>query len=102
MLHTVLLSLHTILAFALIALVLIQKSRGADMMTPGGASQTLFGSQGSGSFITRLTAVIAFLFFAINLSFHVLSARQTRTTAMLLAAAANGSPAQSAAQHHAS
>ena len=92
MLQTVLLVSNTLVAFTLILLVLAQKGRGSDMMAPGGASQTFFGSQGSGSFITRLTGIIAFLFFAINLSLHVLSTRQMKQTESILASASHKPP----------
>ncbi|RUO80433.1 preprotein translocase subunit SecG [Idiomarina tyrosinivorans] len=58
-----------IVALALIGLVLIQQGKGADMGASfgSGASNTVFGSSGSGNFLTRSTAVLAVLFFVLSL-----------------------------------
>lgn len=59
--ETIILIAHVVLAVALIALVLIQQGKGAEAGAAfgSGASQTMFGSQGSGSFLGRMTAVMA-------------------------------------------
>lgn len=56
-------------AVGLVALVLLQQGKGADMGAAfgSGASQTLFGSRGTANFLTRTTAVLALLFFVANL-----------------------------------
>ena len=56
---------HVLAAVAIIGLVLIQQGKGADAGASfgGGASQTVFGSQGGGSFFGKLTAVFALVFF---------------------------------------
>ena len=53
----------------LIGMVLIQQGKGADMGASfgGGGSNTVFGSTGSGNFMTRTTAILATLFFVISL-----------------------------------
>ena len=67
---TVLLLIHIGVAAALIGMVLIQQGKGADMGAAfgSGASQTVFGSRGSGSFLTRTTAVLATVFFITSLT----------------------------------
>ncbi len=64
-----LLSLHIVAALGLISLVLIQHGKGADAGAAfgAGASATVFGSRGSGSFLTRMTAILATVFFATSL-----------------------------------
>ena len=59
--ETLILIAHVLLAIALIALVLLQQGKGAEAGAAfgSGASQTMFGSQGSGSFLSRVTAIIA-------------------------------------------
>jgi len=76
--QTVLLVLHIILAFSLIALILLQHGRGADTGAAfgSGASNTVFGARGSASFLSRTTGVLAVLFFANSLVLANLSARQ--------------------------
>ena len=67
---TVLLVIHVLLAIGLIALILVQHGKGADAGAAfgSGSSGTVFGSQGSASFLTRLTAVLATGFFITSLS----------------------------------
>jgi preprotein translocase subunit SecG len=66
---------HMICAFFIILLVLLQHGKGADMGSSfgAGASQTIFGSQGSGSFLTRITTIFALIFAitSISLSFFI-------------------------------
>jgi preprotein translocase subunit SecG len=66
---TVLLVLQVLMGIAIIALVLLQQGKGADMGAAfgAGASGTVFGAAGGGSFFTRATAVLAALFFANSL-----------------------------------
>ena len=68
--ETVILIVHVLAAIALIALVLLQQGKGADMGAAfgSGASSTVFGSQGSASFLTRGTAIAATVFFITSLS----------------------------------
>ena len=60
---------HALVALALIVLVLIQHGKGADVGASfgSGASQTIFGSQGSTSFLVKLTSVLAAIFFTTSL-----------------------------------
>jgi len=60
---------HVLAALALIGLVLIQHGKGADAGASfgGGGSNTVFGSGGSGNFLTRATAVFAVVFFVTSL-----------------------------------
>ena len=69
-LETVLLSLLVIDALALIALVLIQQGKGADVGAAfgSGSSNTVFGSSGGATAMTRLTAWLSIGFFAIAFS----------------------------------
>ncbi len=57
------------MGLSIIALVLLQQGKGADMGAAfgAGASGTVFGARGSGSFFTRATAVLATLFFVNSL-----------------------------------
>ncbi len=65
--ETILIFLLVIVAIALIALVLLQHGKGADVGAAfgSGASNTVFGSQGSGSFLMKLTLGLAAVFFVI-------------------------------------
>ncbi|MCK7546417.1 preprotein translocase subunit SecG [Marinobacter koreensis] len=72
-LETLVVVVHVVIAIALVSLVLIQQGKGADAGAAfgGGASQTVFGSQGSGSFLTRLTTILAIVFFVTSFSLGV-------------------------------
>jgi preprotein translocase subunit SecG len=67
-LETVLLSLLVIDAIALIALVLIQQGKGADVGAAfgSGSSNTVFGSSGGATAMTRITTWLAIGFFVIS------------------------------------
>ncbi|HEX9395275.1 MAG TPA: preprotein translocase subunit SecG [Burkholderiales bacterium] len=66
---TVVIVLHVVVALAIIGLVLLQHGKGADMGSGfgGGASGSLFGATGSANFLSRTTAVLAAVFFALSL-----------------------------------
>ncbi len=68
--ETVLLSLLVLDAIALTVLVLLQQGKGADVGAAfgAGASNTMFGSVGTASFLTKATAWLAIAFFAIAFS----------------------------------
>jgi len=65
MLYNILLVIDIFVALGIIGLVLIQHGKGADAGAAfgGGASGTVFGSKGSGNFLTKLTTCLAVLFF---------------------------------------
>jgi preprotein translocase subunit SecG len=67
--YEVLVIVYLIVAVMLIGFVLIQQGKGAGMGASfgSGGSNTVFGSTGSGNFLTRTTAILATLFFVISL-----------------------------------
>ena len=70
-------TVHVTLCLFLIAVVLLQTGKGADMGAVfGGGSQTLFGSGGAGNFLTRLTTGMAIGFMVTSL---ILTYGSTRT-----------------------
>ena len=62
--------LHVVLAVGVVGFVLMQRGKGADAGASfgAGASQTVFGSQGSSNFLSRTTAILATGFFITSLS----------------------------------
>lgn len=70
-----LLVIHVLVSIALIGLVLIQQGKGADAGASfgGGASQTVFGSAGSATFLTRTTKWLAVVFFSTSLALAYLA-----------------------------
>ncbi|MEH6387480.1 preprotein translocase subunit SecG [Pseudomonas profundi] len=69
MIETVVIVIHLVAAIALVGLVLIQQGKGADAGASfgSGASGTVFGSQGSATFLSRLTGALAAVFFLTSL-----------------------------------
>ena len=68
--QTLILSIHIILAISLVVLILVQHGKGADAGAAfgSGASSTVFGAQGSATFLTKLTTFIALAFFLTSLA----------------------------------
>lgn len=61
-------TIHVLACVFLIAVVLLQTGKGADIGAVfGGGSQTLFGSGGAGNFLTRLTTGTAIAFMLTSL-----------------------------------
>ena len=81
---TLILVFHALAAIGVITLVLLQHGKGADMGASfgGGSSQTLFGARGSATFLSRVTAVLATLFFATSLGLAYLSAHPRRVASV--------------------
>lgn len=73
--YQVILFIHVLIAVCLIALVLVQQGKGATMGAAfgSGASQTIFGSRGSGSFLFRITMGLIALFFVTSLTLNYLT-----------------------------
>ncbi len=72
--------LHVLISITLIGLILIQHGKGAEAGASlgSGASQTIFGSQGSGNFLTRLTAIFVSLFFMSSLALGYLTVHEKK------------------------
>lgn len=71
MITTLIILVHVIVCIALVAIVLLQSGKGAEMGAAfGGASQTLFGGSGGSSFMSKLTtgAAVVFMITCILLS----------------------------------
>ncbi|WP_273527613.1 preprotein translocase subunit SecG [Pseudomonas sp.] len=81
---------HIIVAVAVIALVLLQHGKGADMGAAfgSGSSGSLFGSTGSANFLSRSTAVLATLFFLTSLALAFFALQQHKPAASVLDRAA--------------
>jgi len=69
--------IHVFAAVIIVALVLVQQGKGATMGAAfgSGASSTVFGSRGSGSFLFRITMSFGVIFFISSLSLNYLATR---------------------------
>ncbi|KZX80537.1 preprotein translocase subunit SecG [Oleiphilus sp. HI0009] len=77
-LETTVIVVHILVSLALVVLVLLQQGKGAEAGASfgGGASQTVFGSQGSGNFLTKSTKWLAVVFFATSISLAYIAKEQ--------------------------
>ena len=76
MLYTFLLTVHLIVCFVLIAVILLQAGRGGGLTDlGGGAAQSILGTRGT-TILTRATGACAVIFMLTSLSLAVLSARR--------------------------
>ncbi len=73
--ETLILIVHVLVALALIGLIMLQQGKGAETGASfgSGASQTVFGSQGSGNFLTRTTAILATVFFVTSIGLAMIA-----------------------------
>lgn len=96
----IILVFHVLISIALIGLVLIQQGKGSDIGAAfgSGASNTVFGSTGSASFLTRTTAVLATLFFVTSLSLAYFTAQKREPGKVISDQPAQTQPEQPASE----
>lgn len=78
---SIVLTIHLVVAFILIVLVLLQHGKGADAganFGGGSSSQSVFGGGGSNNFLLKVTAIVAAIFFVTSLTLAYLGAKQTK------------------------
>jgi preprotein translocase subunit SecG len=69
MLKVALVALHVVICLFLILVVLLQTGKGAGLGAAfGGASDTMFGARGAGSFLSKLTTTVAVIFILTSLA----------------------------------
>ena len=72
--YTLVVILHLIVCFLMIASILLQAGKGAEIGAAfGGSSQTVFGSRGPGTFLSKVTVAAALIFMLTSLSLAVFS-----------------------------
>jgi preprotein translocase subunit SecG len=78
--YTLLMIIHLTDCFLLVAAVLLQAGKGAEVgATFGGSSQTVFGSRGAATFLSKLTIGAALVFFLTSLGLSILSKERSVT-----------------------
>ena len=75
--YTLIVILHLFVCFLMIASILLQAGKGAEIGAAfGGSSQTVFGSRGPGTFLSKVTVAAALIFMLTSLGLAVLSRNQ--------------------------
>ena len=82
--YTLAVSIHLIACFLMIASILLQAGKGAEIGASfGGSSQTVFCSRGPGTFLSKVTIGAAVIFMVTSLSLAMLS-RQANTSSTVI------------------
>jgi len=82
--YVLLVILHVIVSFIMVGVILLQAGKGAEIGASfGGSSQTVFGSRGPGTFLSKLTVSAAVIFMLTSLSLSVLSKGRFLSTSVL-------------------
>lgn len=83
--ETAILVLHVLVAIAMTAFILLQQGKGAEMGASFGAgsSQTVFGAAGATSVLTRITAVLAAIFFVTSLGLAIYARKNAESYGVL-------------------
>ena len=96
MLTILLTALHIVVSLILILVVLLQTGKRADLAGAfgGGGSQTVFGTRGAATFLSKLTTAAAVLFMLTSLGLSLVSARDMGESGSILP---DEAPAESSA-----
>lgn len=83
---SLILTIHILVALAIIGLVLMQHGKGADMGAAfgSGASGSLFGATGSANFLSRTTGILAAVFFTTSLTLAYVASKAPKTTGSVM------------------
>lgn len=83
--QTAILVLHILICLILIVLVLLQAGReGMGIIFGGGGNNSVFGSQGAGGILSKLTAFLAVLFVVTSLGYNVMFSSNSKNTSSVL------------------
>ncbi len=90
---TLLLAIHLMVAVSMIVIILLQRSEGGALGMGGGGGGFVTG-RGAANLLTRLTAILAAIFFTTSLTLGIFSHRPAPASAVGVGVPANtGSPA---------
>jgi preprotein translocase subunit SecG len=95
----ILIAIHVFVCIALIMIVLLQTGKGADMGAAfgGGGSQTLFGSTGASTFLSKMTTAAAIIFMLTSLVLAYMSSNRQPESIMTNQPAAESTTEETAA-----
>ncbi|WP_447970723.1 preprotein translocase subunit SecG [Nitrospira sp. M1] len=82
--YTLTVVIHLIVCFLMIAAILLQAGKGAEIGAAfGGSSQTVFGSRGPGTFLSKVTVGAAIIFMLSSLSLALLSKQENTASSVI-------------------
>ena len=96
--QTILLTIHTLIALALVGLVLLQRSEGGGLGIGGGGGGGFMTARGTANLLTKATAALATCFFLTSIGLAILAGAGTKSTSIvdevLAAPTTQSAPAQ--------
>ena len=97
--QTVLLTIHTLIALALVGLVLLQRNEGGGLGIGGGggAGGGFMTARGTANLLTKATAILATCFFLTSIGLAILAGAGTKPTS-IVDEVLNSTPAVSSEQ----
>lgn len=83
--EVIVLVVHVLAAAGIIGLVLVQHGKGADVGAAfgSGSAGSVFGSAGSANFLSRMTAILALVFFLTSIGLSFLASKRTSTKGVM-------------------
>ena len=82
--YTLAVIVHVTVCFMMIGAILLQAGKGAEIGAAfGGSSQTVFGSRGPGTFLSKVTVAAAIIFMLTSLGLAVLSKERTFSSTVI-------------------
>lgn len=82
--YTLAVIIHVIVCFLMIASILLQAGKGAEIGAAfGGSSQTVFGSRGPGTFLSKVTIGAAVIFMLTSLGLALLSKERSFSSTVI-------------------
>ncbi|HXN05437.1 MAG TPA: preprotein translocase subunit SecG [Nitrospiria bacterium] len=94
--YLLLIVLHLFASFLMIAAILLQSGKGAEMGAAfGGSSQTIFGSRGASTFLSKMTVGAAVVFMLTSLGLAILSKERAGDRSIMSSPIQQSAPAQS-------
>ena len=80
---TILLTIHIIIAVALVGTVLLQRNEGGGLGIGGSAGGGFMTARGTASLLTRTTAILAALFFATSIGLAIIAGAGSKPTSIV-------------------
>ena len=80
---TILLTIHIIIALALVGTVLLQRNEGGGLGIGGSSGGGFMTARGTANLLTRTTAILAALFFATSIGLAILAGAGSEQTSIV-------------------
>ena len=95
--YTLLIIIHLFVSFIMIGAILLQAGKGAEIGAAfGGSSQTIFGSRGAATFLSKMTVGAAVIFMVTSLSLAFLSKERAGERSIMNSSAVETAPSPAA------